>query len=598
MSELADQDLLSKYANCGDERAFKCLMDRHREMVFATAVRSLGDRALAEEVTQNVFSALAAKAVRLREVKSPAGWLYKSARLEVAMMVRGERRRRRREAIGAERLDEVRKGCDEGVGATLDEAMDGLAAEEQRLVVMRFYEGLSVGELAQRLEITEAAAQKRVERAVGRLRKRVALAGWTLSGGSVSAADFLAVSAGMRVVPVVGAGAGLGGAGIAAVFVGALIAGAALFLNKGRQEAAPAIRETAKIGEVSSVTQMLAVDDIEGIYALEDEAREPALGRLVEYIAKVDDKSYLRQLFLRWSRLDAKRSAIVAVALAEERENLFIEIAGDAVGRWAEADPEQASAFVLQRDAGRFYENELLNTLGEGVVRALANIDAERAFGFVQSLRVTTGAMFRAIWDTVAARNYSIDETLAWLDSLEALESKEVVFEIEHPEGEVHFSHVLHEAGERVIDNEKGIISYPLEMGARKWALGTQLLRKHFPEDHDAIARLLVARGLRQAKWPAMKAMLERDPVAGIEWYVESREAMDPGVRNNIMKWLCEDHGHSDMSLAAAFWVAEGEGRSAQTFIKELRKSGLEESFMEELAKLGNNQGSSLKQEL
>ena len=589
MSELADQDLLSKYASCGDERAFKCLMDRHREMVFATAIRSLGDRALAEEVTQNVFSALAAKAVRLREVKSPAGWLYKSARLEVAMMVRGERRRRRREAIGAERLDEVRKGCDEGVGATLDEAMDGLAAEEQRLVVMRFYEGLSVGELAQRLEITEAAAQKRVERAVGRLRKRVALAGWTLSGGSVSAADFLAVSAGMRVVPVVGAGAGLGGAGIAAVFVAALIVGAALFWNEARQESTPAIQERANIGEVSSVTQPLAVDDIEGIYALEEEAREPALDRLLEYIAEVDDKSYLRQLFLRWSRLDAKRSAIVAVALAEERENLFIEIAGESVGRWTEADPEQALAWVLERDAARFYENELLNTVSEEVVRALTEIDAERAFGFVQNLRVTTGAMFRAIKDSVAARNYSIDETLAWLDSLETLERQDVVFEIEHPEGEVHFSHILYEAGERVIDSEKGIIVYPLEMGARKWALGTQLLQKYLPGDYDAIASLLVARGLRQAKWPAMKAMLERDPIAGIEWYVESRETMDSRVRDNIMKWLCGDHGHSDMSLAAAFWVAEGEGRSASKFIEELQKGGLEDAFIEELARMSDD---------
>ena len=54
-----DQALLREYLDGGSERAFQSLAQRHVGLVYSTALRRLGDAGLAEEVTQNVFVALA-----------------------------------------------------------------------------------------------------------------------------------------------------------------------------------------------------------------------------------------------------------------------------------------------------------------------------------------------------------------------------------------------------------------------------------------------------------------------------------------------------------------------------------------------------------
>jgi len=61
-----DQELLREFVESGSEGAFQCLVDRHINLVFATALRRLRDAGTAQEITQNVFVALARKAAWLR----------------------------------------------------------------------------------------------------------------------------------------------------------------------------------------------------------------------------------------------------------------------------------------------------------------------------------------------------------------------------------------------------------------------------------------------------------------------------------------------------------------------------------------------------
>src|SRR6266850_7728641 len=98
MAELkTDRELLTEYAEHGSESAFQALVERHLDVVFATALRGLNDTGAAQEITQNVFITLARKAAWLQGEVSIAGWLHKTAVLEVRRWWRGELRRRRRE---------------------------------------------------------------------------------------------------------------------------------------------------------------------------------------------------------------------------------------------------------------------------------------------------------------------------------------------------------------------------------------------------------------------------------------------------------------------------------------------------------------------
>src|SRR5215470_19392081 len=92
-----DQVLVRAYAHERCEASFGELVHRHVDLVHSTALRILRDRALAEEVTQRVFLALARHSAKLQERVSITGWLHETARNLAINTVRSEERRRQRE---------------------------------------------------------------------------------------------------------------------------------------------------------------------------------------------------------------------------------------------------------------------------------------------------------------------------------------------------------------------------------------------------------------------------------------------------------------------------------------------------------------------
>jgi DNA-directed RNA polymerase specialized sigma24 family protein len=87
---VSDQELLRDFAGRGCESAFQELVRRHADLVFATALRRVGDAAAAEEVTQDVFIVLARKAAWLRADASLAGWAYRATLLQAKQFCQDE----------------------------------------------------------------------------------------------------------------------------------------------------------------------------------------------------------------------------------------------------------------------------------------------------------------------------------------------------------------------------------------------------------------------------------------------------------------------------------------------------------------------------
>src|SRR5258708_18396542 len=93
----ADMELLQEYAARKSEEAFATLVTRHVDMVYAVALRCVGNHHQAQEVTQAVFIVLAKKAGSLRAGTVLPGWLFHTTRLTAANSMRTEIRRARRE---------------------------------------------------------------------------------------------------------------------------------------------------------------------------------------------------------------------------------------------------------------------------------------------------------------------------------------------------------------------------------------------------------------------------------------------------------------------------------------------------------------------
>jgi RNA polymerase sigma factor (sigma-70 family) len=220
-------ELLRAYSKTGSERAFRELVERHVDLVYSTALRKVaGDSHLAQDIAQTVFCDLARKAPALPPGVILAGWLYRHTCLKSAETIRGERRRNAREQIAAE-MNLLNSSDDRlwrDVGPALDDAMENLNSDDRDALVLRFFQDQDLRRVGSALGIGEDAAQKRVSRALERLRELLAKRGVTSAAsalGIVLAANTLtAAPAGLAANATSAALAGLvAGAGFTTTFL-------------------------------------------------------------------------------------------------------------------------------------------------------------------------------------------------------------------------------------------------------------------------------------------------------------------------------------------------------------------------------------------
>ena len=180
MPDVSDMELLRDYDRQGSETAFAELVQRHINLVYSVAFRHVGIAAHAEEITQAVFVILARKAAGLRRDTILDAWLYETTRWTALSFLRGERRRQWREQE-AYMQSTFRESTGDPVwhqlSPLLDEAMSRLGKKEREAVVLRFFKEKSLREVAAAMQVTEAAAQSRVHRALEKLHRYFARRG-------------------------------------------------------------------------------------------------------------------------------------------------------------------------------------------------------------------------------------------------------------------------------------------------------------------------------------------------------------------------------------------------------------------------------------
>ena len=188
MTRHNDQQLLREYAERQSEAAFSELVRRHVSLVYSAALRMVCDAHLAEDVTQGTFIALAQNARQLTGRPVLSGWLHRTAQNLASKSIRTEVRRRVREQevvamnqlLSAETLTAW-----EHIAPHLDAALGALSEPERDALLLRYFEGKSAHEMAQTLGINDDAAQKRVSRAVERLRAFFAKRGVTVGASGL-----------------------------------------------------------------------------------------------------------------------------------------------------------------------------------------------------------------------------------------------------------------------------------------------------------------------------------------------------------------------------------------------------------------------------
>jgi RNA polymerase sigma factor (sigma-70 family) len=176
--------LLREFLATRSEAAFSALVRAQIDLVYSAARRiCAGDTHLAEDITQTVFADLARKAARLPHDIMLSAWLYRHTFFVASSMIRTERRRRAREqeAVAMNATHETAEPDWALLAPHLDEAMNALAEADRRALVLRYFDKLDLRAVGERLGVSEDTAQKRVARALERLKTRFARKGVTVS---------------------------------------------------------------------------------------------------------------------------------------------------------------------------------------------------------------------------------------------------------------------------------------------------------------------------------------------------------------------------------------------------------------------------------
>lgn len=185
-----DAELLGRYSSEGSEDAFRELVERRFGLVYAVALRQVGgDAPLAQDVAQHVFSKLARQASSVSTHPVISGWLYRTARFTAIDVVRGERRRKVREAEAQLMQDMPNNDLDwTNLRSTLDEAITAMGEKDRDMVMLRLFEERPFREIGRALQISEDAARMRFERALGRLREQLHRRGITSTAAALAVA--------------------------------------------------------------------------------------------------------------------------------------------------------------------------------------------------------------------------------------------------------------------------------------------------------------------------------------------------------------------------------------------------------------------------
>lgn len=165
-----DLDLIAAM-NRGDDGAFEVLYFRYRDWVTSLAYRFTGDESLALDVLQETFLYFLKKFPGFKLTAELRTFLYPAVK---NLSIAARRKAQRHQSTEGE-LAALEHSPAEPASATntgdLSAVLAGLSEEQREVLLLRFVDGLSLGEIAEAMEIPLGTVKSRLHNALTSLRK-------------------------------------------------------------------------------------------------------------------------------------------------------------------------------------------------------------------------------------------------------------------------------------------------------------------------------------------------------------------------------------------------------------------------------------------
>jgi RNA polymerase sigma-70 factor, ECF subfamily len=172
MNDVADEVLVRRVARSGDERALSELYDRFAAFIYGAGMGYLGDRALAEDLVQDVFTAVWRDAASFDPARASfATWMYRITRNRATDLIR-HRRARVRTVGGASHPEIGEDPTDEfSHSFVVASALSRLSPAHREVLTLAYYHGLSQSEISRRTNTPLETVKSRTTAALRALRE-------------------------------------------------------------------------------------------------------------------------------------------------------------------------------------------------------------------------------------------------------------------------------------------------------------------------------------------------------------------------------------------------------------------------------------------
>ena len=159
---------LVEAAQNGHLESFGALYERYHSSMVALAYSKLTDRELAEDAAQEVFAVACRDIGNLKSKERFAAWLAGICRNISRQMLRANKSRT---VVPNNEFADVKHDDIESRREAIRRAVWSLRASERELIVMRYFDGFSQGQISEVLNISPQAVNGRLVRAKRKIAK-------------------------------------------------------------------------------------------------------------------------------------------------------------------------------------------------------------------------------------------------------------------------------------------------------------------------------------------------------------------------------------------------------------------------------------------
>ena len=176
-AQMKDLEVIHNYLDSQASRCFNLLYQRYSGKVYAKCLTLLGDTALAEDATQEIFTKIFLNLGRFNEQSKFSTWLYS---ITYNFCIDYIRRKKKEKAVFSDEIENAPDLAEDNIPdkemlelnlVQLEQVMSSLKAGDRAILLMKYQDGEQIKDIADQFGKSESAIKMQIKRAKERARK-------------------------------------------------------------------------------------------------------------------------------------------------------------------------------------------------------------------------------------------------------------------------------------------------------------------------------------------------------------------------------------------------------------------------------------------